>query len=111
MAKTTLKEVAFDPPPVYDTLWYDVETCSGRSGDPRRVRWFLADSFPGRPLRLAQWTPDRRITLRSDLDVALPIVAHEMLHDLLDGDPDHDDGAWLECALPVHGASGERTAD
>jgi hypothetical protein len=68
------------------------------------VEWRLADAFPGRPGRLALWSPPHTITLRSDLDVALPVVAHEILHDLLQGDPDHEDPAWLECALPVLGA-------
>lgn len=97
----------FDPPPVYDTLWADVEACSGRTGDARRVRWFLADSFPGRPRRLAQWDTGHVITLRRDLDVALPIVAHEILHDLLQGDREHEDPAWLDCALPVAGANAD----
>ena len=96
----------FEPPPVYRRLWSDVEQCSGRRGDPDRVRWLMTDSFPGQPLRLAQWEPGHVITLRSDMDVALPIVAHEILHDLLGGDGANEDPAWLECALPVAGAGG-----
>lgn len=84
-----------------------MEGCSGRTGDPDRVRWLETDSFPGRPLRLAQWEPGHVITLRADMDVALPIVAHEILHDLLGGDVEHADPAWLECALPVAGAGSE----
>jgi hypothetical protein len=94
----------FDPPAIYRTLWAEVEECSGRTGDPDRVRWLQTDSFPGRPLRLAQWDAGHVITLRADMDVALPIVAHEILHDLLGGDREHADPAWLECALPVAGA-------
>lgn len=106
-AAPALSRTPFDPPPVYDTLWARVEACSGRTGDPARVRWFLADSFPGRPRRLAQWDTGHVITLRRDLDIALPIVSHEILHDLLQGDREHQDPAWLECALPVAGANAE----
>lgn len=98
----------FGPPPVYRELWTEVEMCSHRTGDPARVRWMKTDSFPGQPLRLAQWEPGHVITLRADMDVALPIVAHEILHDLLGGDGEHEDSAWLECALPVAGAGGGR---
>lgn len=102
-----LARTPFDPPAVYDTLWAQVEACSGRTGDPARVRWFLADSFPGRPRRLAQWEPGHMIILRTDVDVALPIVAHEILHDLLEGDRAHEDPSWLACALPVAGANAD----
>ena len=106
-ASTGPTATPFEPPPVYRTLWADVEACSGRVGDPDRVRWQRTDSFPGQPLRLAQWEPGHVITLRSDMDVALPIVAHEILHDLLGGDGEHLDPAWLECALPVAGAGSD----
>jgi hypothetical protein len=107
-ASPGLDSSPFEPPPHYATLWREVERCSGRTGDPGRVRWMRTDSFPGQPLRLAQWEPGHVITLRADMEVALPIVAHEILHDLLGGDGEHADPAWLECALPVAGAAGGR---
>lgn len=100
----TLAGAPFEPPPAYSTLWRQVEACSGRAADPARVRWHRVDSFPGRPLRLGQWEAGHVITLRTDMQGALPIVAHEILHDLLEGDAEHADPAWLDCALPVAGA-------
>ena len=103
-----LESTPFEPPPGYRILWAEVEGCSGRAGDPVRVLWMKADSFPGRPLRLAQWEPEHVITLRADMEVALPVLSHEILHDLLGGDGAHEDPAWLECALPVAGAGSGR---
>ncbi len=103
-APVGIESTPFDPPDAYGALWAEVEDCSGLEGDPARVRWMKTDSFPGQPLRLAQWEPGHVITLRADMDVALPIVAHEILHDLLGGDGAHEDRAWLGCALPVAGA-------
>lgn len=97
----------FTPPPGYAELWQEVQRCSGLAADAARLRWYRVPSFPDRPLRLAQWEPGHTITLRDDIVIALPIVAHEMLHDLLGGDRQHEDPAWRTCALPVAGAGSD----
>ncbi len=102
-----LAATPFTPPASYARLWDEVQACSGRTGEMDRVTWHRVAGFAGRPRRLAQWEPGRTITIRDDIVVALPIVAHEMLHDLLDGDAEHQDPAWRECALPVAGAGAE----
>ncbi len=97
--------VEFAPPDVYADWWEQIERCAGEEGDYDRVRWFRVDRFQDRPTLLGQWNSNHEITIRADLLDAFPIVAHEMLHDLLDGDRRHMDLAWLNCALPIGSGS------
>lgn len=87
---------AFDPPPVYRTLWQEVEDCSGLHGDFDRVRWFV---FPqsffwcGDETCAGVWHVPHDIYLsevaQSDSGGHYFTVRHEMLHDLLAGGADH----------------------
>ena len=92
--------VEFDPPVIYRTLLQQVEDCSGRAGTLGGIRWYLTSAFPN-PGVLAQWTTSREITLRVDVWNDFAVVKHELLHDVLRGDPDHDDPAWATCELPI----------
>ena len=90
----------FDPPETWSLLWEDVEFCSGRTGSPAGIRWFLVQEFSS-PGVLGQWRESREITLRIDVWNDHAVVKHEMLHDLLRGDPHHASPAWADCDLPV----------
>ncbi len=90
----------FDPLPPYADLHEAVEACSGRTGPFGRIRWFLASSIvaDGRVAR-ARWSPPHDIVIVAGYETNDRTVSHEMLHDLLDGDPDHRDTAWDDCSL------------
>ena len=87
-----------DPPPMYSDWWADLASCSGRSGDMTRIEWWQATSITvNKQIVLGQWERPHRITLVDFYVENEDIVKHEMVHDLLDGDPDHRDGAWDRC--------------
>ena len=96
---------AYLPPETYESWWEDVQRCSGRSADLSRIEWFRIPWFRNRPNLLGQWNSRHEITIRGDLVDNRDVVAHEMLHDLLDGDEKHGDLAWLTGGIPV-GAGG-----
>lgn len=113
----------YDPPEIYAAWWQTVETCSNHTGDLSRISWFAVRpvndstaSFWGGSaaaphLVSAEWLAPHRIlvldTTASLTAVGYPdgeihiqgIVAHEMLHDLLGGDPTHSDSAWAKCFM------------
>ena len=88
------------PPASYAEWWTRVEACSGKRGAISRVRWYTVSSFPDRPDLLGQWNSNHEITLRDDVRDLEPVVSHEILHELLDGDRDHLELAWTTCGLP-----------
>lgn len=90
----------FAPPVSYAQWWSDVQSCAAREGRMDRIEWFVAEDLTqnGR-LVLGRWEEPHRITILAGYTEAEAIVKHEMLHDLLNGDPDHTDAAWAECGL------------
>ena len=91
--------VAFTPPDRYRTLWSGVQSCSGESGSFGRVRWFVSSELRGGTSILGQWLPPHNITIKAGYERHDDVVRHEMLHDLLDGDPTHSDAAWEACGV------------
>jgi len=114
---------AYDALPIYTTWWDQVKVCADRAGDLARISWFAvkpatdsATAFwagpPTAPVLVSgEWIAPHRIYVL-DTAAALvsfgqadgyisyrPVVAHEMLHDLLGGDPTHSDSAWVRCKL------------
>lgn len=90
--------VEITPPPVYSQFWGEIEVCSGAEGDFREVRWFVArDVVPGSDI-LGRRTSDSEIIVRSDLWLDGDVVRHEILHQLLRGDHDHQSMSWSDCA-------------
>ncbi|NNM33854.1 MAG: hypothetical protein HKO53_12345 [Gemmatimonadetes bacterium] len=86
--------------PVYPEFWSATEACSGRSGDVDLIRWFRATGISaglGRSQGL--WEPPHDITVLRGLEEDEGTVRHEMLHDLLRGDPDHRSPTWEACGL------------
>ena len=90
-----------DPPTLYQDFWGDVQKCSGLVAPFTRIRWFGTRIFPENSFILGQWNDRHEITLRSDSWTEPGVVKHEILHDLLDGDPTHDEIAWTLCSLPI----------
>jgi hypothetical protein len=88
------------PPPVYETLWERVQACSGHTGDFRRLRWYWVRFFPDGAAAKAQWNGRHEITLALAALDNHAVVAHELLHELLEGDPVHADPAWDVCSIP-----------
>ncbi|MEQ9569466.1 MAG: hypothetical protein RLN75_04695, partial [Longimicrobiales bacterium] len=90
----------FTPPASYVELHRAVQACSGRTGSFERIRWYLASSIlaDGRAAR-ARWSPPHDIVIVAGYETDDRTVSHEVLHDLLDGDPDHRAPAWDACDL------------
>lgn len=93
----------FTPSAAFETLWTGLEACSGREADFERVRWFWIRRFPDERRVLGQWNERHEITLSSAVMRNGAVVAHEMLHDLLDGDRGHRHPAWDTCGVPRGG--------
>jgi len=106
--------VPFTAPALYDSLWSRVEACSHLSGDFQRIHWFVA----GRATPNAAWSipcpsqvscagywiaPDTIVLARwyalYDEASHFRTVRHEMLHDLLQGDAEHQSPLWKVCQL------------
>ena len=90
----------FVPPEEYRGWWETVEACSSRSGDFDLVRWYQADVLVigGKDVS-GSWEPPHDITVAKTAKGNAFVVHHEMLHDLLRGDPDHEHEAWSHCDL------------
>ena len=91
---------AFEPPPEYFVWYWATEQCSSLSGDMRRVRWYVAASIvTNGVIAVATWSRPHDITIRRGSERDGFVVKHEMLHDLLNGDPFHTSPAWDLCGL------------
>ena len=81
----------FDPPPAYQLWWEMTQECSGRRGLFSRVRWYYV---PGARTVLVNgqrvegyWTSaGNTIVLAEAAALKGPLVRHEMLHSLQNGD-------------------------
>jgi hypothetical protein len=84
----------------YSSFWDDTESCSGVEGELEQVSWFRASEIwsNGRLVR-GLWEPPHNITVWNGLEDDRETVRHEMLHDLLRGDPEHRLPAWSDCGL------------
>jgi hypothetical protein len=94
-----LGRVPIEPPTLYRTWWSTVEECSSLEGSFEQVRWFAVHEFGDGPGILGQWNARREITVRSDVWLDAPVVRHEILHDLLRGDRNHERPEWALCGL------------
>ena len=92
--------IAMSPHPVFQQLWADVQLCSNRTGDFGGIRWFVTTAFDSADT-LGQWNSRREITIRIDSWNNFLVIKHELLHDLLGGDGDHRDPAWVNCEIPT----------
>ena len=91
---------ALEPQPEFFVWYWMTEACSGHSGDARHVRWFLATGIvAGGERAVGNWRPPHDITILTGFQSNGFVVRHEILHDLLNGDPLHEDPAWDTCRL------------
>lgn len=83
----------YEPPPVYAEWWGEVESCSGRRGRLETVSFFSVPDaidgdgeswFPCPQIGRCggYWKPGR-IYVAQGLELYRPVVAHEMLHELI----------------------------
>jgi len=92
--------VPFDPPQIYAAWWGATEACSERSGDLAEIEWFLATSIVvDGGLARGAWVDSHRIIIVRGFEENERTVRHEMLHDLLRGDPGHESSEWSRCDL------------
>ncbi len=93
--------IEIEPPPVYEIYWSSIESCSGQTADFNRVRWFVRYQLPDDRDVVGQRTNRNEIVLRSDLWLDQLVVSHEILHQILDGDGDHDSEHWAKCGVKL----------
>ena len=94
----------FEPPEEYRSWWETVEACSSRSGDFDLVRWYQADGIVIRGEDVdGIWESPHDITVVETAKEDAFVVRHEMLHELLRGDIDHEHEAWSLCGLGSQG--------
>lgn len=87
-----------DPLQVYYLYWGEMAGCTTIfGGSPAQVRWFVTDWFPGQAGVVGQWNERHEITLLREARFDKGVVTHEIVHELLQGDRDHSDGAWSAC--------------
>jgi hypothetical protein len=90
----------FAPLPVYAEWWSQLQVCSARVASMDRIEWFMADGLTQNgALVLGKWEEPHRITVLANQIESESVVKHEMLHDLLNGDPDHQGPAWDACGV------------
>lgn len=91
---------ALEPRPEFFVWYWMTEACSGLSGDASRVRWFSAGGIvTGSERPVANWSKPHEITMLVGFERNQFVVRHEVLHDLLGGDPLHTAPAWDGCQL------------
>ena len=94
----------FVPPEEYRSYWETVEACSSKSGDFDLVSWYQANAIViDGEVVLGFWEAPHDITVVNTAKENDVVVRHEMLHDLLSGDPDHAHEAWSDCNLSNQG--------
>jgi len=80
--------VGIAAPAVYATWWAQVESCSGRTADLRRISWFAVPEVHYFEYRREEyngyWWGTHDIVLAGRHVLNAYTVRHEMLHDLLD---------------------------
>jgi hypothetical protein len=95
--------VAFAPPVTYEAMYRRVEECSERRGNYAAMRFYQARDGTLGDRVMGRWAPPHNVYLTTWVVVTDSVESittmHEMLHDLLDGDPEHQHEAWDRCRL------------
>jgi hypothetical protein len=90
--------IAWSPPARFALWWRMTESCSGRQGDLRSIRWYIvpdAHSIEVEGDSVQGVTIGDRIVLAGAFRGNGPLVRHEMLHALLRGTSGHPRDAFL----------------
>lgn len=89
-----------EPLAIYAQWWVATEACSSRSGEFTDITWFSALTISSSELlAFGLWRAPHEIVIVRGYEEDEFIVRHEMLHDLLRGDPGHEDASWHTCEL------------
>ena len=97
MAPIPVGAIAWNPPARFALWWKMTESCSGRQGDLRAIRWYVvpnATSIDVDGQQVHGETIGNRIVLADSHRLDGPLVRHEMLHALL-GVGGHPRNAFL----------------
>lgn len=97
----------FDPPSSFAAIWYEAEECTGRRGDFRTIKWFIAPTIKwagfkcGDPLGCnGQYTRATNTIVLADHRMATHVtIKHEMLHAL--GLSHYDKEFWRCLGKPM----------
>lgn len=90
----------FDPPPIYADWWAQVEDCTSTEAPFERVIWYQAEKIIDRESGTSHggaWVRPHNIFIRSGSLGNRRVVAHEMVHDLLQT-RDHSDPIFDRCS-------------
>lgn len=92
--------VPFTPPADYVEWWEATTACSELAGDFEAIEWHLASWITRNgSIAYGLWRPPHEILIVRGFEDDRFTVRHEMLHDLLSGDPDHASAEWTDCEL------------
>ena len=108
MAPLPVGAIAWSPPARFALWWQMTESCSGRQGDLRAIRWYVvpnATSIDVDGQQVHGETIGNRIVLADSHRLDGPLVRHEMLHALL-GVGGHPRDAFLVACNDVVACEG-----
>lgn len=96
----------FEAPAIYHIWWAADLACTRTRSDYPMVIWFYSvpsdyrgfESSDGR-MAMGEWIPPHSVYLADSQLKTERTVRHEMLHDLLGGDPNHQSAAWDRCGV------------
>jgi hypothetical protein len=95
--------VAFTPPVTYAAMYSRVEECSERRGNYAAMRFYEAPDGALGDRVMGRWLAPHNVYLTTWVVVTDSVESittmHEMLHALLDGDPEHQHEVWDRCGL------------
>jgi hypothetical protein len=93
----------FAPPAYYADLWRADLECAGATGDMGRLTFYAVpgESFTSsRGERVwGEWISPHTIYVAAVRAHSGYLIRHEMLHDILNGDPDHSSPLWQKCGV------------
>ena len=98
--------IRIDPPPRFERLYAEMETCLGRQGDFAAVRWWMVPGYAFRRedwLYEALWSPGHHITLSAwNAYHNDALIRHEIAHDLGFTADSHADPRVVRCTGPLN---------
>src|SRR6476661_4990844 len=113
MAPLPVGAIAWSPPARFALWWQMTESCSGRQGDLRAIRWYVvpnATSIDVDGQQVHGETIGNRVVLADSHRLDGPLVRHEMLHALL-GVGGHPRDAFLVACNDIVACEGACEAE
>lgn len=91
--------VPMEPGTVQDAAAALISACTGRDVSARDARWFVVEEIAGHPDALGGWEKPNSIYLLRPVVDDLKVGAHELLHNVLRGNPSHSNPLWDDCGV------------